>query len=97
VFRCFSCSGKSEVDDLFELFTSFPFDEEEEINFFYDQRNTNQGRPTGDFDEFYEELDRILEEFGKAAEESKEKSYRTFTISCIHSSSNQTGSDSLLK
>jgi len=71
VFRCFSCSGKSEVDDLFELFTSFPFDEEEEINFFYDQRNTNQGRPTGDFDEFYEELDRILEEFGKAAEDRR--------------------------
>lgn len=60
---------RSEVDNLFELFTTMPIDEEDESGFFYDQRKSNEGRPEGNFSEFYKELDGLLEEFGKAAEE----------------------------
>lgn len=55
---------------MFETYLSLPLDEEEEIQFVYDQRNMNKGRP-GNFEKFYEELDQMLEEFGKAAEERR--------------------------
>lgn len=66
--------GKSEIDDLFDLYTSMPLDEEKPSEFFYDQRKSNEGRPEGDFSEFYKELDKIFEEFGKAAHERRHTS-----------------------
>ena len=60
--------NKSYVDALFEEFVSFPFDEEEESRLIYDKRKSN-GRPEINFEAFYKELDILLEEFGKAAEE----------------------------
>ena len=50
-----------------------PFDEEEEVNFIYDQRKVNEGRQEGNFDKCYE-LDQLLEEFGKAAKERRKSS-----------------------
>ena len=62
--------NKSYVDALFEEFVSFPFDEEEESRLIYDKRKSN-GRPEINFEAFYKELDILLEEFGKAAEERR--------------------------
>ena len=42
-----------------------------ESDLIYDQRKTNQGRPEGNFEEFYKELDNLMEEYGKAAEERR--------------------------
>ena len=61
--------NRSVVDDLFELYTQIPIDEDDE--FFYDERKANEGRPEGNFSSFYEELDNVLEEFGKAANERR--------------------------
>ena len=62
--------NKSDVDALFEEFVSFPFDEEGESGLIYDKRKSN-GRPEINFEAFYKELDILLEEFGKAAEERR--------------------------
>lgn len=48
-----------------------PLDEENPSEFFYDQRKFNEGRPEGNFEQFYEELDSLLEEFGKAADDRR--------------------------
>ena len=64
--------NKSDVDDLFELYTQIPFNEDDECQIIYDERKANGGRPEGDFSIFYKELDALLEEFGKAAEERRE-------------------------
>ena len=37
----------------------------------YDKRKENSGRPEGDFSKFYRELNKMLEEYGKAAEERR--------------------------
>lgn len=66
--------GRAEIDSAFELYTSMPFDEEEEISYVYDQRKHNEGRPEGNFEVFYNELDKMLEEYGKAAEERRQTS-----------------------
>lgn len=71
IYFLFSLSDKSRIDSLFEIYSSMPLGEEGEENFIYDQRKTNEGRPEGDFSQFYEELDKLLEEFGKAAEERR--------------------------
>ena len=62
--------NKSDVDVLFEEFVSFPFDEEGESRLIYDKHKSN-GRPEISFEAFYKELDILLEEFGKAAEERR--------------------------
>ena len=62
--------NKSDVDALFEEFVSFPFDEEGESRLIYDKHKSN-GRPEINFEAFYKELDILLEEFGKAAEERR--------------------------
>ena len=48
-----------------------PFDENEEAEFIYHKRRQNQGRTEGHFNEFYNELDSMLEEYGKAAHERR--------------------------
>ena len=58
------------MNQLFEEFVSFPFDEEEESRLIYDKRKSN-GRPEINFEAFYKELDILLAEFGKAAEEKR--------------------------
>ena len=51
-----------------------PLGENGEEDFIYDQRKANEGRPEGDFGQFYAELDKLLEEYGKAAEERRKSS-----------------------
>jgi len=63
--------NKSEIDDLFNLYTSIPLHEAGESDIIYYQRSINKGRPEGDFSDFYKALDELLEEFGKAAEERR--------------------------
>ena len=46
-----------------------PFDENEEVEFFYNKRGQNQGRNEGHFSEFYNELMSMLKEYNKAAHE----------------------------
>lgn len=48
-----------------------PLDEEGESQFFYDERKKNEGRREGEFRDFYDELNNLLEEYGKAAEERR--------------------------
>lgn len=48
--------------------------EEGEVDLIYDKRKSNEGRPEGNFELFYNELDKYLEEFGKAAEERRKNS-----------------------
>ena len=60
-----------DVDTLFEEFVSFPFDEEGESRLIYDKRKSN-GRPEINFEAFYKELDILLKEFGKSAEERRQ-------------------------
>ena len=48
-----------------------PLDEEGESDFFYDERKNNEGRPEGEFTQFYGELNSLLEEYGKAADERR--------------------------
>ena len=67
----FTLRNKSETDALFEEFTMLPFDENEEAKFFYDKRRQNQGRTEGHFNEFYNKLEIMLEEYGKAAHERR--------------------------
>ena len=67
----FTLRNKSETGALFEEFTMLPFDENEEAEFFYIKRRQNQGRTEGHFNEFYNELDSMLEEYGKAAHERR--------------------------
>ena len=69
-FSPFFVRNKSEVDDLFEDYTSVTLDEEE-AEIIYNKRKINSGSPDGNFDTFYKELDQILEEFGKAADERR--------------------------
>ena len=71
IFLSTSFRNKSEIDVYFENFTEIPFDEEKEAALFYDLRKSNSGRPESDFSLFYKELDALLEEFGKAAEERR--------------------------
>ena len=50
----------------------FPLDEEGEGGeIVYDKRSENKGRPEKNFQEFYNELNSLLEEFGKAAEDRR--------------------------
>ena len=70
-FFTFFARNKSEVDDLFEEYTKVTLGEEEEAGIIYDERKINSGRPEGNFDTFYKELDQILEEFGKAADKRR--------------------------
>ena len=70
-FSPFFVRNKSEVDDLFKEYTRVTPHEEEEAEIIYDKRKINSGRPEGNFDTFYKELDQILEEFGKAADERR--------------------------
>lgn len=51
-----------------------PLDEENPSEYFYDKRRFNEGRPEGNFDQFYKELDSLLEEFGKAADDRRHSS-----------------------
>ena len=69
LFFTFFVRNKFEVNDLFEEYTRVTLEEEEETEIIYDKRKINSGRPEGNFDTFYKELDQILEEFGKAADE----------------------------
>ena len=62
--------NKSDVDAVFQEFVSFPFNEEGESRLIYDKRKSN-GKPEINFEVFYKELDILLEEFGKAAEERR--------------------------
>ena len=55
---------------MFELYTRIPLEEDED--FVYDERVQNTGRPEGNFKIFYDELDSLLEDFGKAAEERRQ-------------------------
>ena len=48
-----------------------PMDGDEAANIIYDQRKLNLGRPEGQFELFYAELDSMLEELDKAAEERR--------------------------
>ena len=66
------------MDDLFEIYTRIPLDEEED--FIYDDRVQNEGRPEGDFKVFYEELDKLLGHFVKAAEERRKAELTHFSI-----------------
>ena len=70
-FSPFFTWNKSEVDDLFEEYMRVTLDEEEEAQIIYDKRKINSGRPEGNFDTFYKELDQILEEFSKGANERR--------------------------
>ena len=60
-FSPFFTRSKSEVDDLFEEYMRVTLDEEEEAEIIYDKRKINSGRPEGNFDTFYKELDQIVE------------------------------------
>ena len=64
-FHRFFARNKSEVDDLFEEYTRVTLDEKEKAEIIYHKRKINSGRPEGNFDTFYKELDQILEEFGR--------------------------------
>ncbi len=66
-----SFRSKSIVDDLFERYMCLPVDEDEAANIIYEQRKLNLGRPKGQFELFYAELDSMLEEFGRAAKEMR--------------------------
>ncbi len=57
------------MDDLFERYMGLPMDGDEAANIIYDQRKLNLGRPKGPFELFYTELDSMLDELSKAAEE----------------------------
>ena len=50
---------------------AIPLKEKEGIELVYDARKKNSGRPEGGFTNFYKELDGLLEEYGKAAEERR--------------------------
>ena len=63
--------GKHEIDHTSEELASFPFDESDEVEMIYDHRKNNSGRPEGNFDVFWQEMDMMLEEYGKAAEERR--------------------------
>ena len=78
-FHLFFVRNKSEVDDLFEDYTSVTLDEEE-AEIIYDKRKINSGRPEGNFVTFYKELDQILEEFGKAADKRRNSQVAHLTI-----------------
>ena len=60
-FSPFFVRNKSEVDDLFKEYTRVTPHEEEEAEIIYDKRKINSGRPEGNFDTFYKELDQIVE------------------------------------
>lgn len=53
------------------MFTSMPLGEDGEADYIYDLRKTNEGRPEGNFEPFYTELGKLLEEYGTAAEERR--------------------------
>ena len=67
----FTLRNKSETGALFEEFTLLPFDQNEEAEFFYVKRRQNQGRTEEHFNEFYNESDSLLEEYGKTAHERR--------------------------
>ena len=48
-----------------------PLNEDDEVDVIYDQRKTNTGHPELDFSDFYQALDNLLEENGKAADERR--------------------------
>ena len=50
-----------------------PLDEGGECKVIFDERRNNEGRPEENFEKFYQELDFMLEEYGKAAEERRKK------------------------
>ncbi len=84
----FITRGKSNVDDLYETFLSLPKDGKEAAEIVDDKRIENAGRPEGNFDTFYWELDGMLEEFGEAAEERESLNGNTFTICSSSTGSN---------
>lgn len=57
-------------------------DEEGVSSFFYDERKKN-GHIEGNFPDFYEELDRLLEDYGNAGEERRKiaTAYLPLTVS----------------
>ena len=71
VVSFFFASNKRAIDDVFEQHLAIPLDEKEGSELVYDARKTNSRRPEGDFTNFYKELDGLLEEYGKAAEERR--------------------------
>ena len=70
--------NKSDVDALFEEFV-FPFNEKGESRLIYDKRKSS-GRPEINFEAFYKELDILLEEFGKTAEERRHSQTAHFPV-----------------
>ena len=64
-FSPFFTWNKSEVDDLFEEYMRVTLDEEEEAEIIYGKREINSGRPEGNFDTFYKELDQTRDEIHK--------------------------------
>ena len=46
-----------------------PLDKGGKCKAIFDERRNNKGRQEGNFEKFYQELDFMLEEYGKAAEE----------------------------
>ena len=67
----FFSSNKRAIDDVLEQHLAIPLDEKEWIELVYDACKKNSGGPEGDFTNFYKELDGLLEEYGKAAEERR--------------------------
>ena len=67
----FFSSNKRAIDDVLEQHLAIPLDEKKGFELVYDASEKNSGRPEGDFTNFYKELDGLLEEYGKAAEERR--------------------------
>ena len=67
----FSVRRKQEIDNNFEELASFPFDKSDQVEMIYDHRKNNPGRPEESFDVFWQEMNMMLEEYGKAAEERR--------------------------
>lgn len=68
--KYFILRNRSDIDNLFEKYTSMPLDEDEENELIFDERENNHGT-SKTFERFYQELDQMLEEFGKSAEERR--------------------------
>ena len=67
----FNTRSKGTIDDMFEQFMELPDDGREKAQIIYDLRAKNKGNTNESFEIFYTELDAMLEEFGKAAEERR--------------------------
>lgn len=63
--------SRTTTDELFTQYMALPDDGEENAAIFYDLRGASGRSNDESFEIFYNKLDSMLEEFGKAAEERR--------------------------